>query len=582
MPDHGASPKPTPKRGVQEIFAYKKGDLIGQNYEVYGILGKGGFGVVYKVYSHETGGVYALKTFRDEYFRNREVRNRFHKEANVWVDIGPHPYLVNANFVDEISGRLFIVMDYIAPNEEGMNSLEGYLLRRPPDLAQSLRWAIQICLGMAYAYSKGVRAHRDLKPANIMITRNKIARITDFGLAGVLDDSSKKQSDALTTLPDQTMAGIGFGTPTHMPSEQFENAASCDERSDIYSFGIILYQLATGGMLPFPIPKGGDTWQAMHQMHRESLVPRLDSPLFPNIQLCLQKLPEKRYQSFNEARIDLEILLKSITGEEVNLPQVKELKAWEWSNKGLSLSSLGRHEEAIRCLEKAIEINPHDSAPWCNKGVSLTNLDRDEEAILCFDQALFLNPRSANYWTNKGSCLKRLGRYEEAILCIDKAFQLDPNDVSAWNNKGNIYEITGRHKEAIACYDQVLAFDPRHAQAWYNKGNSLDRLGLYEEAVRCLEKTLELDPYHTSAWNNKGGSLDSLGRHEEAILCYGQALELDPRDIEAWYNKALTENDLGYWKEAACSFQQFLSLAPVHYTKQIDYARKRLRELRYK
>ena len=88
--------------------------------------------------------------------------------------------------------RLYIAMEYIAPNEEGLNSLEGYLQRRPPDLAQSLRWAIQVCHGMEYAYSKGVRAHRDLKPANIMISQDMTAKITDFGLAGEISESPAK------------------------------------------------------------------------------------------------------------------------------------------------------------------------------------------------------------------------------------------------------------------------------------------------------------------------------------------------------------------------------------------------------
>src|SRR5713226_3372989 len=80
-------------------FAYKKGDFIGEKYEVYDILGAGGCGVVYLVYSHETRSVYALKTFRDEYLRDQRVRERFRREASVWVDLDRHPNLVRAHFV---------------------------------------------------------------------------------------------------------------------------------------------------------------------------------------------------------------------------------------------------------------------------------------------------------------------------------------------------------------------------------------------------------------------------------------------------------------------------------------------------
>src|SRR5450756_1364954 len=219
MSDVSGNSKSAPEQDLQSGAPYKKGDFIGQKYEVYGIIGKGGFGVVYLVYSidsHGTGAVHALKTFQDQFLVDQEVRKRFHKEASVWVELGRHPYLVHAYFVDEISGRLYIDMEYIAPNKEGLNSLDGYLRQQPPDLAQSLRWGVQICYGMEYAYSKGVRAHRDLKPANIMITQDKTAKITDFGLVGVLTESPGIRAAGLIAQPGrvglfgQTMFGTGF------------------------------------------------------------------------------------------------------------------------------------------------------------------------------------------------------------------------------------------------------------------------------------------------------------------------------------------------------------------------------------
>jgi tetratricopeptide (TPR) repeat protein len=616
-PNHVVAPKPAPEKDIQPGAPYKKGDFIGQKYEVYGILGKGGCGVVYLVYSHEVGGVFALKTFQDEFLADEDVRKRFHKEASVWVELGRHPYLVRALAVDEVSGRLYVAMEYIAPNEQGLNSLDGYL-QQQPDLAQSLRWAIQICYGMEYAYSKGVRAHRDLKPANIMITQDRIAKITDFGLAGVFSESLAMRATGPSAQPGQpglsgqTMLGTGFGTPTHMAPEQFDNAAGCDERSDIYSFGIVLYQMVTGGRLPFPVPVGVD-WQTMRQLHRKSSVPQLHSPLFPIIQRCLEKSPEKRYRTFNELRGNLEQLLQYQTGEVITPPQLKELEAWEWNDKGFSLNSLGRHEEAIRCYDKTLELDPCIAATWSNKGASLHSLGRHEEAIHCFDKALKLDPRYALAWTNKGGSLSALGRHEEAIRCYDKTLELDPHHAGAWNNKGSSFHGLGRHEEAIHCFDKTLELDPHHVNAWYNKGNSLDSLGRSEEAICCYDKTLELDPHYAGAWNNKGNSLRSLGRYEEAILCFDQALkldprlvyswinkgnsllsldryeeaircydkilELDPRFVYAWFYKALAEDNFSKRRDAVRSYQQFLALAPSQYAKQIEFVRKRLREL---
>jgi len=550
MNDLTGDSRPTPEYNFQPGAPYKKGDFISQKYEVYGALGKGGCGIVYLVYSHELGEVYALKTFKDEFLADEDIRKRFHKEASVWVELGRHPYLVHAHFVDEISGRLYIGMEYIAPNEEGLNSLEGYLQHQPPNLAQSLRWGVQVCHGMEYAYSKGVHAHRDLKPANIMIAQDKIARITDFGLASVFSGTEPMHAvdpsvpSGNLGLSGQTRVGTGMGTPTHMSPEQFDNAAGCDVRSDIYSFGIVLYQMAAGGRLPFPVPMGAD-WQVMRHLHRDAPIPRLDSPLFPIIQRCLEKSPENRYQTFKDVRNDLEPLLRHQTGGVVIPPQLKGLEAWEWSNKGGSLDSLGRYEEAL----------------------------------LCYDQALELDPRCIAAWNNKSASLDNLGRYEEAILCYDQALELDPRDATAWDNKGTSLNALGRHEEAIRCLDKALELDPCYVHAWTNKSASLDNLGRYQEALNCCDKALELDPRYLDAWIKKGNSLDSLERFEEAVRCYDKALELDPRYLVAWFNRALAEDELSQWREAALSYQQFLALAQAQAVEQIEYAHKRLREL---
>lgn len=129
MSDLVGSSKSTPKEDLHTAVPYRKGDFIGQKYEILEILGEGGCGIVYLVYSRDAGGSLALKSFKDEFLADQEVRKRFHKEASVWAELGRYPYLVRASFVDEISGRLYIAMEYIAPNEQGLNSLAGYLER---------------------------------------------------------------------------------------------------------------------------------------------------------------------------------------------------------------------------------------------------------------------------------------------------------------------------------------------------------------------------------------------------------------------------------------------------------------------
>jgi len=616
MSDSSDAFNPTPKQDLQPGAPYRKGDLIGQKYEVLGILGVGGFGIVYLVSEPGTSAIFALKTFKDEYLTDQEVTKRFHKEASIWIELGHNPYLVRAYFVDEMFGRLYVGMEYVNPNDHGLNSLQGYLDQEPPDLAQSLRWAIQICHGMEYAYSKGVRAHRDLKPANIMIARDGIAKITDFGLAGVLTEFSALRPSSLSApgLSGQTRVGTGMGTPTHMAPEQFDNAALCDERSDIYSFGVVLYQMATGGQLPFLVSKAEDFWLGMRQLHHESSVPRLDSPLFPIIQRCLEKSPEKRYQTFKEVRTNLEPLLSRLTGEVIIPAERNELEWWEWVNKAGSLNTLGRYEEGMRCCDKALELDPRNAMAWNSKGSSLDNLGRFDEAILCFDKALEIDPHYAAPCNNKGSLLGRLGRYEESIRCFDRALEIDPRHAASWSKKGASLSNLGRYEESIRCCDKALEFDsrdslalynkgasllnlgheeeaivcfdeslklhPRYVASWAGKGSSLGRMGHYEESIVCFDKALEIDPRYAAAWIDKGNSLSKLDRYEEAIACLDDALEIDPCDVYVWFNKAMAEDKLGHSGKTVFCYQQVLVLAqPQEHAEQIDIARKRLREL---
>ena len=368
--------------------SYQPGDIIGQKYEVHSILGKGGFGVVYLVFDRNTMEVYALKTFLDEYLADIHTRDLFRKEAGIWVELGYHPYLVRANFIDEISDRLYIAMEYISPNTLGFNTLADYLEHQPQDLGQNLRWAIQICYGMEYAHSKGIRAHRDIKPANIMICQDGTAKITDFGLASVLGTSLAKPGIKLIDkkvsifMSGKTQDGEGFGTITHMAPEQFDNAANCDERSDIYAFGVVLFQMASGGQLPFNPPTTNEDseqslailWQMMHHLHEKAPVPQLDSPLYSIILHCLEKEPDRRYQSFTKLRSDLESLLKAQNGEVLKPPLLKKNDLVELFNKGFSLDTLGRYEEAIRCYDQILKLNSRDSNAWNNKGKSLFSL----------------------------------------------------------------------------------------------------------------------------------------------------------------------------------------------------------------
>jgi len=530
---------------VQKKF--KKGDFIGTEYEVYDVLGEGGFGIVYLVYSHRSKEVYALKTFRDEYLADIKTKERFWKEAQVWIDLDRHPYIVRAPLVEKISGKLYISMEHIGKDE------------------------------------KGVKAHRDIKPANIMIDQNKTVRITDFGLAGVLSQSacleqSTVQRESGTDSFIQTVVGTSIGTPEYMSPEQFEDLSACDERSDIYSFGIVLYQMASGGRLPFSTDNPSYRWTALKHFHQETSVPKLNSPLLPIIQRCLEKAQGKRYQTFRELRAVLDPLLRRESGVVVKLPELKELEAWELLCKGLSLLNLGKYQEALACCGRALELDSRYANAWFGKGVSLLNLGKYQEALACYGRALELDPRHVAAWLNKGIALLNLDRVQEAIACYDKALEINSRYAEAWYYKGVSLDSLGKYRDEVVCYDKALEINPKYAKAWYSKGAVISNIGKPQEAVACFDKALEIDP-RDDTWYSKGIALVMLGKFQEAVACFDKALEINPRLAKAWIRKGFVEDKLYKTLAAITSYKQFLELASKDDAELIAYARKRLEEL---
>jgi serine/threonine protein kinase len=389
----------TPRKDAP-VF-YKKGDVIEGDLEIHGTLGKGGFGVVYLAYSREIKETCALKTFRDELLADAVARAAFEKEALLWVNLEAHPFILAANWVREVSGRLFVAMDYVAQDAFGRVNLADHLARAGGllDPVQTLKWAVQFCLGMEHAQARGIKCHRDIKPANILITQDGTLKISDFGLAAAAEVAWRvtgSRDGSLTTGSPEGGFGLSLmqtegkarcGTPGYMAPEVYRGEGA-DIRSDLYSFGLVLWQMASGSPTPpFMVSYRGDMEGYLRQTYEQQMagrVPRVASLLGSAIERCLRPKPAERYGSFGELRAELEPILKRKTGETFELPQVGEKTAVFWNNKGSSLANLGRRAEAISCYEQALAIDPRYAKAWSNKGASLDGLGRRAEALPCY------------------------------------------------------------------------------------------------------------------------------------------------------------------------------------------------------
>lgn len=578
---------------------YQTGDVIAGKYEVRRVLGKGGFGIVYQIRFRETGEDFALKTFKDELTADSAALKAFKKEALVWVNLERHPFILPAIWVEEIRhgrvatvddggklvldkltaqepvGRLLVVMDLVEADTKGRASLDDYLRSGPLEENQILTWGIQFCLGMEHARAHGVECHRDIKPANIMITKDGTLKISDFGLAIATESAWRGNAGRGLALASnggefglsvvQSEGKVISGTPGYIAPEICRGEGA-SRRSDVYSFGLVLWQMAVGSPVPpFRVAWRGNFVEYMRGVYEQQMagrIPRLDGSLGAVIERCLRPQPAERYGTFQELRAALEPILERRTGRKFEMPPSAGKTAAFWNNKGGSLAALGRHEEAIRCYDAALEVDPRSHKTWNNKGSALSALGRSKGALECFDRALAIDPRFAMAFENKGRELHILGRLEEALQCCNKALSLDSQDAGAWQKKGAVLAAMEKQADAIACYDRALAINPRSLESRYNKGLSLMRLGKNTEAWTCFDQVLAIDPGFEMAWLNKGNLLAASSRHEDAVSCFDQVIAINSANADAHSNKGTSLVALGRSEEALASCDRALKADP--------------------
>jgi len=163
---------------------------------------------------------------------------------------------------------------------------------------------------------------------------------------------------------------------------------------------------------------------------------------------------------------------------------------------------------------------------WLGRGDRFKAEGRHENAIKCYDKALWMEPQLAVAWNNRGVSLTKLGRFEEALKCYEKAIDADSKLAEAWKNKGDVLQMMSRFNESLACYDNAIDSDPKFAEAWNCKGKALNRLGRFEEALKCFDEAINVDPQYADAWYNKSWAFQLLDRDEEAKTAFDLARRL--------------------------------------------------------
>lgn len=559
---------------------FKIGDIIVGEFKIQNIFGgegKSGMGVVYLVTSRNYPRPFVLKTFQKSEMISLL---RFRSEAETWISIGIHPNIVKALFVDEINEQLFIGAEYIPPDENNRNTIYDYLKEGGTSTQNIVKWTAQFCYGMEYAILKGLKSHRDIKPENLMVDELGNLKITDFGLSKfdksflMLNKSGLPKENFLNKLRNAfqkpnsnednlglTKTGSLLGTILYAAPEQILDPSKADIRSDIYSFGIVLYQLISLGAYPYSL-KGKTTIQQLALMHLKEPLIKIDHPFSSITYKCLSRDPNNRYQSLKSLLLELEKLAEKL---KINLPQNRiqeDAHLRELYIQSYSFLTLGEIKKARDLIDSYLEQDQLDSSAWSLKGRIENQLGNLDEAIKTTLKSYQIDPYNSHTCNNLGLFYKKNSEINNAINFLKEAIIIDPYNSGALANLAITYAEKGDYNIAGDLIIKAIHLAPDKKTIHFNAGNIAvlaSKEGHVEKAIEIFKLLTKLDNENIFSWFNLGLIYKVINMLQDAKECFLHVEQHSPDDEQTLISLVKINGEMGNYTEAISYCEKLLN-----------------------
>lgn len=573
----------------KQFMTLPGGTKVGR-YEIRSKIGEGGMGEVYLAEDTRLHRLVAIKFLPVDSLPNAQANRRLLREAQAAAKLD-HPNICAVHEVAEEDGRNFIVMPYV----EG-ETLDVRIKSKQLDISESLLFATQVADALAEAHGQGI-IHRDIKPSNIIITSRRQAKVMDFGLAklsAAIAVDGEASTQALLTTP-----GTIIGTVPYMSPEQV-HGQTLDERTDIFSFGVVLYEILTGQQ-PFAAESPAATISAI--LTREPS-PLSDYLTFCPFELqrivakCLTKDREVRYQTARDVATDLETLRREsatdisirriengprpgslTTRGDTVLARRTSLKRWGFVSVGVFLiATVLAVYLVVRSYRTPSTTSSGDTAAdmVLHAKVLMKNENREdnENAISLLKGAVARDPNFALAWAELARAYNSRAFYYapeqskqlniDAQFAAEKALSIDPNlpeanfvqGVLLWTHPNRF-----PHDQVIQAYKRALVLNPNLDEVHHQLGLVYFHIGLLDKAWAEIEKAVELNPSNTYA-RFRFGVIDLYrGKYEEALAVFNSTpLEKNP---SLWaFQTATALFQLGRSDDASALIDEYLSKYP--------------------